>query len=195
MIVNILEYAAVALLMGTSLALLLSQSWRWSIVTLALQYLAVFWLVSISWPFGLAVVKLVTGWMAGALIGASQPNDELVDENFAGTPGLVFRLIVALMVWALIYTLLPTLAGWIPASQPVLFGGFCLIGSGLQQLGMTTRPLRVVLGLLTALSGFEILYAVIEQSVLVAGLTSVITLGLAMVAAYLMASPSMEDSS
>ncbi len=189
---QILSYLVVALLAGTSLALLLSQNWRWSIVALALQYVGVFWLVGLSWPLGLAVVKLVTGWMAGAVLGASQPAAELEDATFRGTPGLVFRLLVAVMALLLVLVIAPSLTGWIAANPPVLEGGLILIALGLLQLGMTTRPLRVLLGLLTTLSGFEILYAVVEQSVMVAGLTSIVTIGLAMIGAYLLAAPSIE---
>lgn len=194
MISTILSYAAVVLLSATSLALLLSQNWRWSIIALGLQYLGVFWLVSQSWPLGLAVVKLVTGWMASALLAASQPASELVDENFRGRSGLIFRLLVALMVFGLVFSAGSALEQWIPASVPVLLGGIVLAGQGLLQLGMSNRPLRVILGLLTVLSGFEVLYAVVEQSVMVAGLISIITLGLAMIGAYLMAASSLEEN-
>lgn len=191
-LVEIASYAVFAVLLATSLALLISQNWRWSIIALAVQYLAVFWLVLLSWPTGLAVVKLVTGWMAGALIGASQPAEELQDTAFNNTQGMVFRLAASLIGLILVFTAAPLIADWIPAAQPLLLGGLVLIANGLLQLGMTTRPLRVILGLLTVLSGFEILYAAVEQSVLVAGLSSVITLGLALVGAYLMAAPEMD---
>ena len=48
--------------------------------------------------------------------------------------------------------------------------------------------------LLTALAGFEIIYAAIETSVLVTGLLAGINLGLALVGAYLIISPTMEPS-
>jgi hypothetical protein len=191
-LVEVVSYAAFAVLLASSLALLISQNWRWSIIALAVQYLAVFWLVLLSWPTGLAVVKLVTGWMAGALIGASQPAEELQDSAFDNTQGMVFRLAASLIGLILVFAAAPLVADWIPAAQPILLGGLVLIANGLLQLGMTTRPLRVILGILTVLSGFEILYAAVEQSVLVAGLSSVITLGLALVGAYLMAAPEMD---
>jgi hypothetical protein len=65
---------------------------------------------------------------------------------------------------------------------------------GLLQLGMTTHPLRVVLGLLTLLSGFEILYAAVEVSVLVTGLLALINLGMALVGSYLVNVESMEQT-
>jgi hypothetical protein len=48
--------------------------------------------------------------------------------------------------------------------------------------------------LLTAFSGFEIIYAVIETSLLVTGLLAVVNLGLALVGAYLLIAPTMEAS-
>jgi hypothetical protein len=57
---------------------------------------------------------------------------------------------------------------------------------GLLHLGITGRILRVTIGLMTVLSGFEIIYAAVEGSVLVAALLAVINLGLALVGAYLL---------
>ena len=44
----------------------------------------------------------------------------------------------------------------------------------------------MLIGLLTTLSGFELIYAAVENSVLVTGLLAVVTLGLALVGAYLL---------
>ena len=55
-----------------------------------------------------------------------------------------------------------------------------LAGIGLLHLGMTARPQRVVMGLLTVIAGFEVLYSGLERSVLVAGLLGVVNLGLAL---------------
>jgi hypothetical protein len=52
--------------------------------------------------------------------------------------------------------------------------------------------LRVTIGLLTALSGFEIIYAAIETSTLVTGLLAGVNLGLALAGAYLIIAPTME---
>lgn len=177
--------AVVALLLST-LFLLLSQNWRWSIIALAVQYLAVFGLALLVWPFGLAAVKLVAGWMAGAVLGASQPSTELVEDPPGGLPSVIFRLLVALLVWILVFSITPYIVSLVPLQPSLVSGSLLLIGIGLIQLGMTTRPLRVLIGLLTVLSGFELLYAAVENSVLVAGLLAVVTLGLALVGAYLL---------
>jgi uncharacterized membrane protein len=72
------------------------------------------------------------------------------------------------------------------AGFPVTSGSLLLIGMGLLHLGITSYVLRVVIGLMTVLSGFEILYSAVEGSILVAALLAVINLGLALVGAYLL---------
>jgi hypothetical protein len=57
---------------------------------------------------------------------------------------------------------------------------------------MTTRPVKVIIGLLTVLAGFEVFYASVENSVLVAGLLAMVTIGLAAVGAYLISLPLLE---
>jgi hypothetical protein len=175
-----------AVIVMSTLFLLLSQNWRWSIAALAIQYLAVFALVTQVWPFGLAAVKLVAGWMAGAVLGASQPAAELVEDPQSSSSAITFRFLVAVLVWILAFTITPAVVALVPLPSSLVMGTIVLIGMGLVHLGMTTRPLRVLLGLLTTLSGFELAYAAVENSVLVAGLLAVVTLGLALVGAYLL---------
>jgi hypothetical protein len=181
-----LSYLAVIILAISSLFLLLSQNWRWSIVALAAQYLAVFWLVGLLWPLGLATAKLVSGWMAGAVLGASQPLPSQVEDSYTGSATFVFRLLVAFLVWIVVLLAAPALVQTLKVPLPVAQATLLLIGMGLIHLGITTRPLRVLLGLLTVLAGFELIYAAVETSVLVAGLLAVVTLGLALVGAYLL---------
>ena len=72
------------------------------------------------------------------------------------------------------------------AGYAITGGSLILIGMGLLHLGITSYILRVVIGLMTVLSGFEILYSAVEGSILVAALLATINLGLALVGAYLM---------
>lgn len=187
-------YIPVAVLALTALFLLVNWNWRAGIVALAIQYLAVFWLTAAAWPLGLAVVKLVAGWMAGAILGASQASEESLEEAGSRIAGARFRLAAAVMVGLLVLSVLSGAESRLPVPRPLLMGGLALISLGLLQLGMTVRPLRIVLGLLTVMSGFEIVYAAIESSVLLAGLLAVVNLGLAFVGAYLLAAPVLEDT-
>jgi hypothetical protein len=187
-----LIYLPVVFLAVTSVLLLMSQNWRLCVLALAMQYLAAFWLVALIWPVGLAAVKLVAGWMAGSLIGATQPESELLDDHFKSQAGRALRLIAALVILLVSFTLVPAVQEWIPGNTAIVWGGILLIGMGVLQLGMTTLTLRVFFGLLTIVTGFEILYAVVEYSVLVTGILAFINLGLALICAYLLASPTMQ---
>lgn len=192
MIFQQLAFAAVLVLMITSLALLVTQDWRRTVLALAIQYLAVFILVSLVWPVGLAAVKLVIGWMVSSLLGASQPQEALIDEGAAALSGRIFRALAGGIIWMLVFSIAPFATSWLPVNMPVIWGGLILAGMGLLQLGMTTRPLRVIIGLLTLLAGFEVLYAAVEASVLVSGLLALVNLGLAVIGSYWMIGAQME---
>ena len=196
MITTVVSWAVVVGLLITSSGLLLYRDWRWGISFLAGQYIGVFWLVLQHWPLGMAAAKLVGGWMATASIGMTLLNlhlQEPTDKYW--TQGRSFLLFMIGMAALLAVAAAPLIESTLPGiGIPVVVGGILLIAMGLLQLGMTTQVLRVILGLLTTLSGFEILYAAMEGSSLVAVLLVVINLGLGLVGAYLLTAASEEKS-
>lgn len=189
-----LSILAVVLLGITSLFLLVSRDWRWTIAALVLQYTGVTILVANNWPMGMALVKLVVGWMASVALGLTQSGQkqDLAEER-SWPSSRLFRLLAGGLMMLIISTLASKGQGWLPGAAPTqVWGSFILIGIGLLLLGMTAKPVRVVIGLLTVLSGFEVIYAVVESSVLVAGLLAAVNLGLALTGAYLLTSSTPE---
>ena len=77
---------------------------------------------------------------------------------------------------------------------PVIAGALLLSGMGLLQLGTRNETTHVIFGLLTVLAGFEVFYAAVEGSILVAGLLAVVTLGLGLAGAYLLTAASGGES-
>jgi hypothetical protein len=198
MIPDFLILPAVILAFITASILLISWDWRISIFILAIQYVAVVLLVSSSWPIETAAVKLVAGWMACAVMVLALRNLHSNRINGGGKPisELIFRLIAAVMAGLFAFTGGARLVLWLPEiSVEQAFGSIILIAMGLLHLGLTNHPFRVVLGLLTVLSGFEILYAAVESSILIAGLMALVTLGLAIICAYLLTAQTMEEVS
>lgn len=199
--IHALAYPAVILVTFTSLMLLIHADWRWIALTLAVQYVGVFLLVFSGWPFELAVLKIVAGWMASAVLGFSifeaVKTDPLVwqsTEKFSPS-GRLFRLLAAGLVFIMIFSISPKLVDWINNIELIqAVGASTLIGMGLLHLGLTAQPFRVIIGLLTFLSGFEILIAAVEVSALVAGLLTIVTLGLALIGGYLLLAPNMEEA-
>lgn len=193
----IFSWIAVGLLLAASIGLLLSRDWRWNLGLLAGLYLGMFLIIAQYWPFGLAAVKLVTGWMAAATLGVTRLGltDENVSSETAWPQGRLFRLFASMIIIVLAFAVVPTFERMVPGiSRPVVLSGVILFGMGLLHLGITTAILRAILGLLTLLAGFEILYSTVETSILLTGLLAVINLGLALVGSYLMSAAKAEES-
>jgi hypothetical protein len=185
--INILNWVALLIAMITSVGLLLQRDWRLGLGLLATLYLSIFWLVQTHWPVSMAAGKLVTGWMACAVLGMAQlSNNTKQGTEAAGPQGRLFRLFTAGIITAATFALSLRASSWLGLGIPIAWGSLLLAGMGLLQLGISTQPFRVVLGLLTVLAGFEILYAAVESSTLVAALLSAINLGLALIGAYLL---------
>lgn len=197
MIGPVLSWIAVALLLIASIGLLLSRDWRWNLGLLAGQYLAMFLLLTHYWPLGLAAVKLVTGWMAAATLGVTRlglAGESDASEN-AWPQGRLFRLFASFIVIVLAFSVVPSFERMIPGiSRPVVLGGMILFGMGLLHLGITAALLRVSIGLLTLLAGFEILYSTVETSILLTGLLALVNLGLALAGSYMLNAAQKENS-
>ena len=194
---TIIAWIVLGFLLSTSAGLLISRDWRLELGLLGLQYMGVFWLTSQHWPISMTAIKLVTGWMAIATLGITRLNlkDVEADHQQFWPQGRLFRLFAAGVVTVIVATSAPSVEGIIPGiGLPVIYGSLILIGLGMLHLGMTAQPFRVILGLLTVLSGFEALYAALESSVLVAAMLSVVDLGLAMVGAYLLSAHQLEEN-
>jgi len=184
----------------TALLLLSVQDWRILLAMLSVQYIGVFILVAIQWPLMMALTKLVSGWICVAVLGMAmassveasrenhvegiQPRSQRISSHSFSTS--VFRLVAAAMIALVVLSLAPAVSRLVPGIQyEQVIGALILMGLGLLHLGLTANTLRVILALLTTLSGFEIIYAAVEVSTLVAGLLAGVSLGLAMVGAYL----------
>ena len=212
MIFETLAVFMVIVLGLTSTLLMVIRSWRLRIIILAVQYLGVFFLVGISWPMEMAVAKLVAGWMASAILGMAmlgipQGGQSVAELPFIETRGTattsepgtrqpiihVFYLLVALLVGLAAVSIAPSLQNWVPGvTQEQALGSVILIFMGTLHLAFRSRPFGITIGLMTALAGFEILYAAVESSVLVAGFLSAINLSLAMIGSYLLTAPYMD---
>ncbi len=188
---------SVLFLCGAGIAIVNSR--RWMTGLLAIQYIGVFSLVSISWPMEIAVVKLVAGWMAAAILFLTYENLPPAGEDYqpaASLPGTFFKGFTAVLIGLSFFSLVPVALRWfLGATSQQVLGGLWLLGLGLLQLGLSREGIRIIIGLLTVISGFEILYATLEASVLMTGLLAILNIGLAFVGAYLLMASNLEESS
>ncbi|NTW43617.1 MAG: hypothetical protein HGB14_04090 [Anaerolineaceae bacterium] len=184
---DILEKLPLIVICGASLMLFLNLSWRWNIIALSIQYVGVFWLVLTLWPTGLAAVKLVSGLMSAAVIGSSA-SEEIINGKtiqFSSKEEIRFKSVLWFVVLLIVLAIIPKITDWLPLTGIIVSASLLLIGIGLLQLGIANEPYRIIFGLLTVLSGFEIIYAGLESSVLVAGVLSIITLGISFIGVFI----------
>jgi len=190
MMIEIISWIAVGVVLITATTMLVTRDWRFSLGALALQYFAAFWLVTRHLPFVMGSAKLITGWMVVAALGMTRLGLSATEddkEEASLLRGLWFRVILMCIVALVTLGVTTRVEVFIPGlGLPVIAGSVILIGGGVVHLGVTSDLMRVILGLLTMLTGFEILYAAVESSILVAGFLAVVSLGLGLVGSYLL---------
>jgi hypothetical protein len=192
---EILSWGAVVLVTLTSAGLLMYRDWRWDLGLLTAQYAGIAILVAQHWPLGMAAAKLVTGWMTTAALGITLTTLSGQEPSEGFWPqGRTFRLFMVGMIVVLAAAVTPRLQETLTGiGAPVVAGSIILTGIGLLQLGTSSQIMRVILALLTVLGGFEVLYAALEGSILVAALLAVVNLGLGLVGAFLLNASAPEE--
>lgn len=177
---------AFVLIVITGMVILIFRDWRVNSIALGVQYLAAFTLVTLSWPIGMAIVKLIVGWMATAAIALTCLRQMDNDSPVESTASLIFRGLAGLLVVMVIFVIAPILQeNMFPRIELVIIqGGLMLLGMALMQLGMNSDPYLTIFSLLSLLAGFEIIHAALEISTLLTGLLAIVNLGLALVGVY-----------
>jgi len=101
--------------------------------------------------------------------------------------GRPFRLTLSAFVLMAVLGLAPgvNLPG-LEIPRPVIVTALGLIGLGALQLGLSERSLRVCVGLLTVLAGFETLYFILEPSLGIVALLGSVNVVVALIASYLL---------
>ncbi|NMC58177.1 MAG: hypothetical protein GYA51_02085 [Candidatus Methanofastidiosa archaeon] len=186
MLSNIAVIAVLILILTTTVLLLINQ-WRWMSIALAFQVFSVFWLTTLSWSIPESIVKLIGGWITIAITSSTHPDVTLETDNISA--GFGFRFLIAGMIWLFSFSISPIIQTLIQTRIEVIWGGMLLFASGLLQVGLAKNHIRTIVGLITFISGFEVMYASIESSVLVSGLLVFITIGLSWLTIYFNTAP------
>jgi hypothetical protein len=190
-----LSTLAFVLIVITAMVILVFRDWRVNAGALAAQYLAAFALVTLSWPIGMSIVKLIVGWMATATIALTCLRQKESEPSSEPAASLFLRGLSGLLVILVIFILAPNLRENIfPKLDLVIVqGGLMLLGMALMQLGTNSDPYLTIISLLSLLSGFEIIHAGLEISTLLTGLLAIVNLGLALVGVYFIAKTSEQE--
>jgi hypothetical protein len=177
---NLLIFSTLAAI-GLMLA---AADWRMRVGGLGSLFLIEFIVILQIWPLALASVKVISGWMGIALLSTSMINTEREINHRRITAEIIFRFLFAFLIWIVILTVAPSINAWIPIPYTNLYIGLSLMGSGLFFLGLTDDFFEIILGLLTILVGFDIIYSSLEGSALVTGIYASIIILICLLSGY-----------
>ncbi len=178
-----MTWIPVVLVAATAFVLIIVERPGFQIGILAVQYASVAWLSSLALPPQVAAVKVVAGMITCGVLALTVAGSRSPAESVAGR---AFRVIAAILIMAAAIGIGQTNWMRVPdIRQEAIMAAAILMSMGLLQLGLFRSPLRVVIGLITLLSGFEIAYGVIEPALAILALLASVHIGLAMVVSYL----------
>ncbi len=195
-------------LLGAAVILILTNDWRVSGVILSIQYGLAALLVAQVAIWQVAAVKALVGVLAVGILGLSSRElsssrarseaPSAADEPPAPRPRLAllrglefstnlpFRLAASLLVIVGVWYLL-TESGYDFPNVPsgFDFASGLLVTLGLLNLGLTEEPMNTGAGLLTFITGFDLLYVAVEPSLAVVALMAAVHFGVALAISYL----------
>jgi len=178
-----------AILLLSAAINLVRRQWTLNIFALGLQYICIFLLILEVRSAFLAGIKLIVGLMVSLMLYLTLKSSGLIESTLLRrhvTSGEIFRGTIALLLALISFLAAPALqqSAFPQSSQLLLTASLGLILFGLFQMGTITEPLYLVIGLLTFLSGFELLYASLEISRLLEALLTAVNLSLALVGCF-----------
>ncbi len=191
--------AVVGILITAGL-LIISQNWRLSLTALAVQYFFVVLLLTRLIRLEVAAVKGLTGWLICTVFYLTERQTDLTEAASASQDSgkerslqrwmmsvrSSFYLLVVLLIAVVAYVFSTRISlPEVPAD--ITLASYLLTGLGILLLGVSDDALRVGLGLLTFISGFDLFYVALEPSLVVAGLLSLISFLISLAMTYLRA--------
>lgn len=168
---------------ATSL-ILIGGRWELRAAGLAMVELVVFILIIQIWPIALASVKLIAGWMGIILISASQLSKSQSEVENSPRSEAIFRMLTAVIIWVVVSTTAASFNEWIPIPYTNLYIGLVIISAGLIFVSTTFTFINIVLGILTILDGFDLIYSSLEGSALVTAIFALIIIFVALLNTY-----------
>lgn len=180
----------------TALVLVVINDWRWSLAALATQYILTGWLLTHVLEPQIAMLKLMVGFMICVVFyltarqvnwgRSSEKTGLVIKVRWGLTIGFTFRLFIGLLFTLIILTITNDQTMSLPEVPAYInLASLTLMSMGLLALGLTDEPLMAGMGLLTALSGFELFYHSLEQAITVIGFLVGIDFFIALVTAYM----------
>jgi len=188
----------------TASLLIALTDWRASVLALVAQYMLAGLLLTRVIRPEIAMIKALIGAMICVVLYVTArrvgwgrlPLEEGEEPPswwlLALMMGVPFRILAALMALALAYS--AALRMPLPnVPLEITVGGFTLGMVGVFAIALAREPLKGGIGLLTAITGFEMFYSSVEQSLVVVGFLGLVNLGIALGISYLTTSQALPE--
>ena len=183
-----IQVIGIIVIVSASLLPFAMPNWRILITALAAIYLIQFIFIFYQSTPLLAVINLIIGWMACAVIGISSLRLGLASDIEPQRIGITFRLMSAFFFILTAFALSIDAYSWLLKVPYILLSaGLTLLFTGILQMSFYHHALRVIISLLVFLSGFELIYYTLESSLLVIVLIGFVKIGLSFIGTYLIA--------
>lgn len=198
----------IAVLIGLIVAaalLVVLVNWRLLIFALAAHYLLIGLMLTRAVPIELAAVKALVGIMicpvlliTARRVHWGQIDDEPTEDEppkrrsligWLISPGLPLRFLAASLTAVLALSLALrnplSIVGDVILSRDLTVATFSLLLLGLLNIVLNENPLKVGIGLLSLLAGFEMFYTVVDPTLTIVGLLGLTNLIIALAISYL----------
>jgi hypothetical protein len=200
---------AVIIVLFAALIVVIVPDGRLALLALAGHYFAAALLFVDVLDLRLALVKLLTGWtvclmlfVTGWQVNWHRPPADLTPEELAHwqpppsirvgrwrLPRLVLPVILAALTLVVVWLLAQRPAFYLPAVPETLaylnLAIMALIALGLLRMALTDQPLLAGMGALLFLTGFELFYSLLDQTIATLALLAVVNLAVALAVGYL----------
>jgi hypothetical protein len=160
------------------------------ILLLGLQYVLAAWLMLGSIQLMSAGAVLLAGMLSTCMLYLSMVTsrvDAREEDDPAFPSNLLFRISVGVLgILSSVGALRAQIIQLADLEPVFILGALFTLSSGFIQLGVTRSPFRVVVGLLSMLTGFTVLYTALEPSLAVVALLALVHLGVALTGSYIL---------
>lgn len=186
---ELLQSLPVYIALLAALLNLVRRQWTLNLLALLVQFVCVFPVFLRVLPLQLALIHPFTGLMVTLILYLtllSVGGIKAINLRVPLSSGEIFRALTGIFLIATLRVFIPQLQQSVFPTVPGdhLFFSLGLILIGLVQMGTIREPFYLAIGLLTFLSGFEMLYSALEFSYLLEALLVAVNLLLAIVGAF-----------
>ena len=182
---NWINYLTVIVLTVALFGLILADSRRLTVIAFSAVVLMLFSINIQFWSFGFAISKLLTGIMAMLILVLTPSQEEETKPIIPGTGRIFNAVSFGFCIILVLFTITRT-TQFLAISPDQAIPALLILLCGFILLGISQDPFRIIIGLITVITGFEILYSAVEKSLLINGLLAAVELLVALVGSYLL---------